>query len=147
MVNSNLFQKHDFGFPKGVSRGAGGSCWRPVELCLCVGRFPEGRVPRRRRVVLVIGRACPFSISKRLRFRWKMKFFFVRSTPHPPGVMKRTNGGVPVDTAARAAEWCLEYHRIVACYNHTNDARQIAVLDQQVINMIQDKITRFSDMV
>jgi len=61
--------------------------------------------------------------------------------------MKRTNGGVHVDTAAWAAEWCLEYHRIVACYNHTNDARQIAILDQQVINMIQDKITRFSDMV
>jgi len=40
---------------KGVSRGAGRSCWLPVELvvlCLCVRRFPEGRVPRRRKVVL-----------------------------------------------------------------------------------------------
>jgi len=32
-------------------------------------------------------------------------------------------------------------------YNQTTDARQIAVLDQQVVVMIQDKITRFLDMV
>ena len=31
---------------------------------------------------------------------------------------------MPVDTAAWAAEWRLEYHRIMACYNHTTDARQ-----------------------
>jgi len=48
------------GSPKGVSRGAGRSCWLPVELvvlCLCVGRFPEGRVPRRRKVALAACRA------------------------------------------------------------------------------------------
>jgi len=47
---------------KGVSRGAVGSCWLPVELYLCVRRFSEGRVPRRRRVVLAAcraGRAVP----------------------------------------------------------------------------------------
>ena len=40
-----------------------GRAWLPVELAVMsryVGRFPEGRVPRRRRVVLIIGRACPF---------------------------------------------------------------------------------------
>jgi len=51
------------------------------------------------------------------------------------------------DTAAWATEWCLEYHRIVNWYGHTTDARQIAVLDQRVVNMIQDKTTRFADMV
>ena len=38
----------------------GGRAWLPVELielCLCIGRFPQWRVPRRRRVVLVAGRA------------------------------------------------------------------------------------------
>jgi len=49
----------------GVFRGAGRSCLLAVELalpCLCVRRFPDGRVPRRRKVVLAgcrAGRAVP----------------------------------------------------------------------------------------
>jgi len=41
-----------------------------------------------------------------------------KNLPHlKPPEMKRTNGGVPVATAAWAAEWCLEYHRIMARYS------------------------------
>ena len=55
---------------KVVASGAGRSCWLPVELvvlCLCVGRFPKGRVPRRRKVMLAACRA-----GRTVPLRWEV---------------------------------------------------------------------------
>jgi len=62
----------------GVFRGAGRSCLLAVELalpCLCVRRFPDGRVPRRRKVVVAgcrAGRSVPLRLIPMMYVPWEL---------------------------------------------------------------------------